>query len=86
MSSSPPWRARRSAKLRAGLLERLIEVLRQDVRDEEDALLPRLQDRLDQRRLRRLGVAWELVRRTAPTRPHPVVSPRPPATLWRRFR
>ena len=63
---------------RQRLLDRLVEVLREDVRDEEDVLLPRLQEAIDVRRLRRLGVAWEAVRRTAPTRPHPVVSRRPP--------
>ncbi|MFW6774998.1 hemerythrin domain-containing protein [Nocardioides sp. CPCC 205120] len=60
------------------LVDRLVEVLREDVRDEEDALLPRLQDALPVARLRALGVAWEAVRRTAPTRPHPLVARRPP--------
>jgi Hemerythrin HHE cation binding domain len=63
---------------RHALLARLTTVLREDVRDEEDELLPRLQEAVDVRRLRVLGVAWEAVRRTAPTRPHPVVSRRPP--------
>ncbi|MCP9963363.1 hemerythrin domain-containing protein [Streptomyces somaliensis] len=54
-------------------------LIRQDIRDEEDLLLPRLQASLDPARLRRLGSAWEAVRRTAPTRPHPVVPRRPPA-------
>jgi hypothetical protein len=63
---------------RSTAVVRLTEVLREDVRDEEDELLPRLQQALDVRRLRALGVAWEAVRRTAPTRPHPVVSRRPP--------
>jgi len=63
---------------RRQVLTRLVTVLREDVRDEEDALLPGLQKQLSVRQLRRLGVAWELVRRTAPTRPHPVVSRRPP--------
>ncbi|MCW2842925.1 MAG: cation-binding protein [Nocardioides sp.] len=63
---------------RTRLVERLIEVLREDVRDEEDELLPRLQQAVSVGRLRGLGVAWEAVRRTAPTRPHPVVSRRPP--------
>jgi hypothetical protein len=63
---------------RRQLLDRLVVVLREDVRDEEDALLPGLQEQLSVRQLRGLGVAWELVRRTAPTRPHPVVSRRPP--------
>ncbi|MET9426568.1 MULTISPECIES: hemerythrin domain-containing protein [unclassified Streptomyces] len=53
-------------------------LIRQDIRDEEDLLLPRLQDCLDTTRLRGLGSAWETVRRTAPTRPHPVVPRRPP--------
>ncbi|MFF5506227.1 hemerythrin domain-containing protein [Streptomyces roseolus] len=55
-------------------------LIREDIRDEEDVLLPRLQEALeyDRVRLRRLGSAWETVRRTAPTRPHPAVSRRPP--------
>ncbi len=63
---------------RKPLLDRLVQVLREDVRDEEDELLPRLQDKLDSRSLTRLGFAWEALRRTAPTRPHPVVARRPP--------
>lgn len=63
---------------RRALLRRLAEVLREDVRDEEDELLPRLQEELGPARLRVLGLLWEAVRRTAPTRPHPVVSRRPP--------
>jgi hemerythrin superfamily protein len=70
---------------------RVIEVLRQDVRDEEDQLLPQLQASLDARALRRAGITWEVVRRIAPTRPHPLVSRRPPgnilsATGWTHFR
>ncbi|MFD3565827.1 hemerythrin domain-containing protein [Streptomyces sp. NPDC058667] len=55
-------------------------LIRQDIRDEEDVLLPRRQEALehDGARLRRLGTTWETVRRTAPTRPHPAVSRRPP--------
>ncbi|MER7109487.1 hemerythrin domain-containing protein [Streptomyces sp. NPDC000229] len=53
-------------------------LIRQDIRDEEDLLLPRLQESLDTARLRRLGTTWETVRRTAPTHPHPVVPRRPP--------
>jgi hypothetical protein len=63
---------------RRQVLERLAHVLREDVRDEEDALLPGLQERLTVAQLRQLGIAWEAVRRTAPTRPHPVVARRPP--------
>lgn len=63
---------------RQALLDRLTTVLREDVRDEEDVLLPRLQEQLTPSELRRLGVAWEAVRRIAPTRPHPTVARRPP--------
>jgi hypothetical protein len=63
------------------LLAETVRLLRQDVRDEEDELLPRLQAALSVRELRRLGLLWELVRRTAPTRAHPVVSRRPPGNV-----
>ncbi|TYP87843.1 hemerythrin domain-containing protein [Blastococcus xanthinilyticus] len=63
---------------RPARLARLVEVLREDVRDEEDALLPRLQERLDPEELRALGRRWALMRRLSPTRPHPTVSRRPP--------
>jgi hypothetical protein len=63
------------------LLDRTAEVLRQDARDEEELILPRLQAALSGAQLRRLGLTWELVRRTAPTRPHAVVSRRPPGNL-----
>jgi hypothetical protein len=66
------------ASERSQVLSRLVEVLREDVRDEEDALLPGLQEKLTPTQLRQLGAAWEAVRRTAPTRPHPVVARRPP--------
>src|SRR3954447_9233110 len=48
---------------RAQRLSRLVEVLREDVRDEEDVLLPRLQEKLDPHQLRRLGRQWEFARR-----------------------
>lgn len=67
-----------SGEERQRLLDRLVVVLREDVRAEEDAMLPRLQAVLAPAHLRRLGLAWEAVRRTAPTRPHPVVARRPP--------
>ncbi len=59
-------------------LARLVQVLQEDVRDEEDVLFPRLQEHLDVAELRRLGRRWDLVRRVSPTRPHPTVSRRPP--------
>ncbi len=63
---------------RAQRLARLVEVLQEDVRDEEDVLFPRLQEQLDAAELRRLGRRWEIVRRVSPTRAHPTVSRRPP--------
>lgn len=66
---------------RPDLLDRIAATLRNDVRDEEDELLPRLQAVVEVDELRRLGRSWELVRRIAPTRPHPVVSRRPPGNV-----
>jgi hemerythrin superfamily protein len=63
---------------RAARLARLVEVLREDVRDEEDVLFPRLQEAVSVDELRRLGRRWEIMRRLSPRRPHPTVSRRPP--------
>ena len=71
-------RSRHGDPGRDALLERAFALLDADVREEEDELLPRLRAALDDHDLRRLGRSWELVRRTAPTRAHPVVSRRPP--------
>jgi hemerythrin superfamily protein len=71
-------RSRRGDPGREQLLERAFALLDADVREEEDELLPRLRAALDDRELQRLGRTWELVRRTSPTRAHPVVSRRPP--------
>jgi hemerythrin superfamily protein len=71
-------RSRRGDPGREALIERALALLDADVREEEDELLPRLRAALDDEALRQLGRAWELVRRTAPTRAHPVVSRRPP--------
>ncbi len=71
-------RSRHGDPGREELLERAFALLDADVRGEEDELLPRLRAALDDRQLRRLGLAWEVVRRTSPTRAHPVVSRRPP--------
>jgi hypothetical protein len=66
---------------RPARLGRLVEVLREDIRDEEDVLLPRLQEAVSAEELRRLGRRWELMRRLSPTRPHPTVSRRPPGNV-----
>src|SRR3954447_16677542 len=49
-----------------------------DVRDAADVPSPRLQGAGTAEELRRLGRRWELMRRLSPTRPHPLVSRRPP--------
>ncbi|WP_053851640.1 hemerythrin domain-containing protein [Streptomyces sp. NRRL B-24085] len=59
-------------------VQRAFALIRQDIRDEEDLLLPRLQEAVPTARLRTLGTTWAAVRHTAPTRPHPVVPRRPP--------
>lgn len=63
---------------REEMVRRVFALIRQDIRDEEDLVLPRLQESLDTARLRRLGTAWETVRKSAPTHPHPIVPRRPP--------
>lgn len=68
-----PGSAGREEKVR-----RVFSLIRQDIRDEEDVVLPRLQEALPAAQLRRLGTAWDTVRRTAPTHPHPVIPRRPP--------
>ncbi|SEH93013.1 Hemerythrin HHE cation binding domain-containing protein [Mycolicibacterium rutilum] len=63
------------------LWRRIVALLREDVRDEEDRLLPMLQQAVPHRALVALGWAWEATRRTSPTRPHPVVARRPPGNV-----
>ncbi|WP_110241132.1 hemerythrin domain-containing protein [Nocardioides gilvus] len=58
---------------RSRLVERLHGLLLDAVRHEEEVLLPLLQSRVEEGRLRQLGFAWDVVRRAAPTRPHPVL-------------
>lgn len=70
-----------AGEARGPLLAELDRLLRLDARDEEDLLLPRLQQALTPLQLRRLGRTWAVVRRTAPTRPHAVVSRRPPGNV-----
>ncbi len=56
----------------------LFERLRADAREEEDELLKALARATDERHLRSIGAAWAAARFTAPNRPHPRVSRRPP--------
>ncbi|MET7683351.1 hemerythrin domain-containing protein [Streptomyces sp. NPDC005423] len=58
--------------------EQAFSLIREDIRDEEDALLPRMREALSDRQLRLVGAVWEAVRISAPTHPHPGVSRRPP--------
>lgn len=58
---------------------RVCALIRADAREEEDALLPRLQEVLDPEALRALGSAWQAARVAAPIRPHPRIPRRPPA-------
>lgn len=71
-------RLRPGDRERADKVGRVFALIRQDIRDEEDQVLPRLQDAVDAAGLRRLGAAWEALRRSAPTHPHPAVPRRPP--------
>lgn len=71
-------RSRRGEEGREALIDRAIALLDADVREEEDVLLPRLRAALTDKELQRLGRMWAVVRLTAPTRAHPVVSRRPP--------
>lgn len=66
---------------RGEVLTRVIGLLCEDVRDEENELLPRLQARLSPLQLKLLGIVWEVIRRIAPTRAHPIVSRRPPGNV-----
>jgi hypothetical protein len=66
---------------RNDIIAEVVEELRLDVREEEDVLLPRLRAGVTDQQLRRLGRTWDLVRRTAPTRPHAAVSRRPPGNV-----
>lgn len=74
MERRPPDHHRRAESIREAFA-----LIRQDVRDEEHELLPRLRTALTDRRLRPIGAAWETVRTTPPTHSHPGVARRPPA-------
>ncbi|CAL9336769.1 hemerythrin domain-containing protein [Streptomyces sp. enrichment culture] len=63
---------------RSAWIRQAFTLITQDIRDEEDELLPRMREALSDRRLRQVGAAWEAVRVSAPTHPHPAVSRRPP--------
>ena len=62
-------------------VRRAFEVIRHDAHDEEDDLLPRLQQVASAEELRVIGAAWEAQRLASPTRPHPKISRRPPGNV-----
>ncbi|MFF9035468.1 hemerythrin domain-containing protein [Streptomyces sp. NPDC014892] len=66
---------------RSAWIRRAFALISEDIRDEEDELLPRMRDALGDRRLRQIGAAWEAVRAGAPTHPHPAVPRRPPGNV-----
>ena len=62
-------------------VRRAFEVIRHDAHDEEDDLLPRLQQVTTPEQLQAIGAAWEVQRKTSPTRPHPKIPRRPPGNV-----
>lgn len=62
-------------------VRRMFEVIRHDAHDEEDGLLPRLQQVVGVEELQAIGGAWEAARLGSPTRPHPKVSRTPPGNV-----
>jgi hemerythrin superfamily protein len=62
-------------------VRRVCELISSDAREEEDILLPQLQQVADEEELRRIGDAWEVARTVSPTRPHPRISRRPPGNV-----
>jgi hemerythrin superfamily protein len=62
-------------------VRRACELITSDAREEEDVLLPRLQQVVDDQELCRIGDAWETARTVSPTRPHPRIFRRPPGNL-----
>ena len=64
-----------------GRAEKLFSRLRADAREEEDRLLTALAAATDERHLQSIGAAWAAARFTAPNRPHPRVSRRPPGNI-----
>jgi hypothetical protein len=66
---------------RQRVLRRAAEVVDNALRDEREVLLPALLAIADVRRLQRLGLVWDLVRRMAPTHPRPGSRPAPGGLL-----
>jgi len=62
-------------------VDELFPLLRADVRNEEDRLLPAMAERLDPAELERIGAAWAVAKKAAPNRSHPRVPRRPPGNV-----
>ena len=59
----------------------LVPLLRADLRNEEDRLLPALAANLDEGELERLGTAWLVAKKVSPNRAHPRIPRRPPGNV-----
>lgn len=72
-----PAQERFAAKVRV-----VEKIVRRHVEEEESTLLPSLRKALDNHELQRLGAEFEALRRSAPTRPHPLGPDTPPANVF----
>lgn len=61
------------------VMAELEEAVSYHVRSEEDDLMPKVREALDERALTELGAEIDARKQRAPTRPHPHVPDRPPA-------
>jgi hemerythrin superfamily protein len=71
-----PAQARYAAKVR-----QVMKNVRRHVEEEEATLLPQLRQSLDEETLQRMGIEFQALRRSAPTRPHPGAPDEPPANV-----
>jgi hemerythrin superfamily protein len=71
-------RAHAAGQWRDELMDQLWPVVARHIHDDENDLMPRLRDRVDETALQELGAELNRGKRTAPTRPHPHAPDRPP--------
>lgn len=76
LEKMPPTHERFTAKMTV-----LIESVRHHVEEEENELFPRVREVFSVQELDDLGDTLELLKQTAPTRPHPRVPDQPPLNL-----